>query len=221
MGWQWLVVAMVFALGDWYFVAAGKVKLRLLTKPEVIAALLAGFSLAGGWQSQTFWFGLGLVLAMAGDVFLLLPPRFFLAALTSFLACHLMYIIGFSQELTAPGWGMLFPLVFLLVADFFTYRRVRRAIMARPRGRWLRFPVHFYQIILSMALLAATLTLWRADWPRLAAILASVGALLFFASDTLLAYTRFVRPIRGGRLIVIISYHLGQMALISGVLLRG
>ncbi len=221
MSWPWLATAFGFALVDWHNVAVGKYKWRPLTKTLVILALLAGFTWVGGWQGEYFWFGIGLVFSMAGDVLLALPPRFFLPALSSFLLCHVFYLIGFSQGLTTPGWGVIFPLITLAAADFFIYRRLRRALLARPKSRWLRFPIHFYQIMISLMLFAAMLTLWRTDWPRLAAWLASGGALLFFISDTTLAFNRFAAPIRGGKLIVIISYHLGQIALIAGVLLRG
>lgn len=218
---EWLAIALVFALGDWFAVGAGKSRLRAVTKPGVMLALLAGFSLAGGWQGDRSWFGLGLVFSLAGDIFLMLPQGAFMAGLGAFLIAHIFYIIGFSQGLINPGWVALFPLGLIAIVDFFTYRRLRRAMMARPKGRWMRFPLHAYQIVISLMLVAAALTLWRSDWPKPAAWLAAVGALLFVASDTVLAMNRFASPVRGAKLIVIISYHLGQAALISGTLLRG
>jgi uncharacterized membrane protein YhhN len=218
---EWLALALVFSLGDWYAVGAGMNRLRLATKPGVMLALLTGFSLAGGWRGDAFWFGLGLVFSLAGDVFLMLPPGAFMAGLGAFLIAHIFYIIGFSQGLVSPGWGALIPLGLIAIVDFFTYRRLRRALMARPKGRWMRFPLHGYQIVISLMLVSAALTLWRSDWPKLAGWLAATGALLFAASDTVLAMNRFASPIRGGKLLVIVSYHLGQAALISGVLLRG
>jgi uncharacterized membrane protein YhhN len=217
---EWLALTLVFALGDWVAVGAGKNRVRVITKPGVMLALLTGFSLAGGWQRESFWFGLGLVFSLAGDIFLMLPPGAFFAGLSAFLITHICYIIGFSQGARLPGWGALIPLAMIAAADFFTYRRLRRALMVRPKGRWMRFPLHAYQIILSLMLITAMLTLWREDWPRLAGWLVSTGALLFMISDTVLAINRFTAPVRGGRLIVIISYHLGQIALISGVLLN-
>lgn len=221
MGGEWLAVALLFAAGDWAAVGAGKNRLRLATKPFVMLALLAGFSLAGGWRGNTFWFGLGLVFSLAGDIFLMLPPSAFFAGLGAFLMAHICYIVGFSQGSILPGWSVLIPLGMIAAVDFFTYRRLRRALMARPKGRWMRFPLHAYQIIISLMLVMALMTLWRFDWPRQASWLVSAGALLFVLSDTVLAFDRFAAPVRGGKLIVIVSYHLGQMALISGALLRG
>ena len=51
-------------------------------------------------------------------------------------------------------------------------------------------------------------------WPDAALI--ALGAILFFTSDALLAWNRFVAPIARGKMLVIVAYHLGQMLLILG-----
>ncbi|RMD64170.1 hypothetical protein D6833_04735 [Candidatus Parcubacteria bacterium] len=70
-----------------------------------------------------------------------------------------------------------------------------------------------YALGLGLMLLAAASTLWRPDWPRWGAAGATVGAALFFASDALLAWNRFVHPVARARLKVRILYHLGQWLL--------
>jgi len=221
MDWTWLALALVLALGDWMAVAVGKNKLRVVTKPGVMLALITGFTLAGGWQGETYWFGLALAFSLAGDVMLMLPPGFFTAGLAFFLIGHILYILGFSQGLILPGWSFVILIAILMAVDVLMYRRVSRAVLTRPKGRWILFPLQLYQVVISLMVMMALTTLWRSDWPRLAAWLVSTGALLFFTSDMLLANDRFVNPIRGGKLLVIITYHLGQVALISGALLRG
>jgi uncharacterized membrane protein YhhN len=44
--------------------------------------------------------------------------------------------------------------------------------------------------------------------------------LLFFISDTTLAYNKFVAPLPNGRVIVMITYHLGQILIVLGAALR-
>jgi uncharacterized membrane protein YhhN len=48
---------------------------------------------------------------------------------------------------------------------------------------------------------------------------ASIGALLFFASDAMIALRRFVTRFNGDQLAVIVTYHLGQLLLVLA--LRG
>jgi len=45
-------------------------------------------------------------------------------------------------------------------------------------------------------------------------LVALAGALLFFYSDAILAWNRFVRPIRYGRVVNLVPYHLGQIVLV-------
>ena len=66
-------------------------------------------------------------------------------------------------------------------------------------------------------LLSALLTLSRPDWEMHAALTVSVGATLFMLSDAILAWNRFVRPIKNGRVMNMAAYHLGQIVLVIGV----
>jgi hypothetical protein len=47
-----------------------------------------------------------------------------------------------------------------------------------------------------------------------------VGALFFYLSDIVLAWNKFVSPIRNGRIYNIAMYHIGQIAIIAGVILQ-
>jgi uncharacterized membrane protein YhhN len=47
---------------------------------------------------------------------------------------------------------------------------------------------------------------------------AGVGAVLFLISDTLLAWNRFVRPVRFGSLGVHVTYHVAQGLLVLSLL---
>ena len=40
-----------------------------------------------------------------------------------------------------------------------------------------------------------------------------MGAIAFYASDTMIAWARFLGPVPGGRISVMVTYHLGQLAL--------
>ena len=68
--------------------------------------------------------------------------------------------------------------------------------------------VVFYALVIS----AMVFTAWSS-----AAWLAAVGAMLFAVSDWVLGYQRFVGPLPGRRLSVIMPYHVGQTLLIIGL----
>ena len=51
-----------------------------------------------------------------------------------------------------------------------------------------------------------------------AVALAAVGALLFYASDSLIAWNRFVHPFRWAQPAIMATYHLAQAALVLSLL---
>ena len=166
------------------------------------------------------WFGLALLFSLIGDVALLFPQRLFMAGLGAFLAGHIFYIIGFNQSLPLLQTGSLVILAGIGGLFYILRRRIMNSLERRSAHARLKTAVSIYSVVLSLMLLSAMLTLLRPDWPPAAASLVSLGAGLFFCSDSLLALDRFDRPIPNGQLYVHMSYHLGQLALIGGALLR-
>jgi uncharacterized membrane protein YhhN len=77
-----------------------------------------------------------------------------------------------------------------------------------------------YGMVISIMLLSALLTLYNKEWGTLAAGLVAAGASLFFFSDVILAWNKFVSPIKNGRVVNVILYHLGQISLAVGVILQ-
>ena len=63
--------------------------------------------------------GAALVLSLIGDVFLLLPKRFFLPGLVMFLLAHVSFLIGFTDRSLPLNWISLVIFVVVAVAIFF------------------------------------------------------------------------------------------------------
>jgi uncharacterized membrane protein YhhN len=210
---------LIIAVVDWYAVHTQNKKLEYFAKPGVMVALILWMLLNGGLSSTLIWFTLGLVFSMAGDIFLMLPRERFIAGLVSFLLAHLMYIAGLNQ--TPPAVNLPAAIVAVLVA--LTWLRIYRSISAgltASGNTALKYPVLAYSLVISVMLLSALLTLTGETWQPAAALLVSGGALLFFMSDTLLAWNKFVTPLRNGRLAVIVTYHLGQIMIALGAVLH-
>ena len=76
---------------------------------------------------------------------------------------------------------------------------------ARPGDRSMRS-------VISLMLVSALTPLFEPGWFPIEAALVAAGrgAVLLFCSDALLAWNRFVVPVRGARLLAIVAYHLGQ-----------
>jgi uncharacterized membrane protein YhhN len=82
----------------------------------------------------------------------------------------------------------------------------------------LILPVVLYGTVISVMLYAAMSTIFDPIWKTSASFFVSLGAFLFCASDAILAWNKFVSPIRSGRVWNIVLYYLGQIGLIAGVI---
>ncbi len=150
----------------------------------------------------------GLIFCLGGDVFLMLPAKYFIIGLVSFLVGHLLYIAAFvSDGGFHLAWGWLIP--------FALYGIVYYRVLAPGLGK-LRGPVIVYILaILTMA--------WQAwgRWsavPGTGALLAAIGAALFVVSDSILAYDRFRQKFWAARIIVLTTYWAAQWLIASSVI---
>lgn len=210
--------ALILAGIEWVAVARGRRRFEYVFKPAtLIAVILAAWLLTrgphDGWMARFFL--PGLVLSLAGDMFLLLPgERFFMAGLVSFLLAHLCYIAGLNP--TLPPWPAL---VCLLVVGVIGLPLIRGILsgLRRQNQIELTIPVVIYGLVLSLMLVSALATLFRPEWTPVRRGMVIAGAGLFYASDTMLAWNRFAAPLMRSRLWVMITYHLGQIGLAASI----
>lgn len=211
----WLGLALSTALADWVAVAKGEARLERFAKPLTLLFLLIWFAVRTDLQGASAWFFAGLFFSLLGDVALLFE-RGFLAGLFAFLLAHLCYIVGINSPLGEVSlfWSLPIALILALSAARLL-RRIAQGLAARQM-HGLILPVYAYGLVLSMMLLSALMTLFRRDWSTSAALTLAFGAALFYFSDLLLAWDRFVNPLRRGRLWNMILYHSGQVLLAVG-----
>ena len=210
-------LAILTAIVEWVAVHKNWRKVEYAAKPGVMVFLLAWFMLTSGLRGPVIWFGLGILLSLVGDVFLMLSNerRWFLFGLGAFLLAHVAYILGFNSP-PPPFNGMTFVVALMvLVSALPLIRRVLLGAARKGLRRMIEL-VRVYATVISLMLFSALMTLFRTDWLSMPAYLVSLGAVLFISSDLVLAWNKFVNPVRGGKLVLMITYHLGQMALIAG-----
>ena len=209
MGLLWGLVA-GFAVLDWYAVWRGFSRLEWVAKPLTMVALAgAAWSMGATDSASGRWLLAALALGLVGDVALLSDsePRF-LAGLTAFLLGHLAYVaallpIGPQSLLAAlPGLAAVLLLVALVGRPVLVASR-------REGGAALSGAVAAYMLVIG----AMVVTAWGTARP-----LVAVGASVFMVSDAVLAHDRFVRHRRWAALTVMVTYHLGQVLIVLGVL---
>lgn len=204
--WVFAVAAGAFALTDWWGVWADRPRVRYVAKPATLAALIGVALTLAPSVDPTIrtWLVAGLVLSLAGDVFLMFDEKWFAAGLGSFLLGHIAYVVGL--QLAPTSWaGTVLGLAVVVAAIATIGRRIVVGVAAGEH-RELVAPVVAYLVVISAMSVSAAGT--EAPW-------AVVGASLFYASDATLAWNRFLEPHRWAPLTVMVTYHLGQAGLVA------
>ena len=141
----------------------------------------------------------GLIFSLAGDIFLMLPDRF-VQGLVCFLCAHIFYIAAFVRE--SGG-----ALSFWTFVPFLIYGGLMLRVLWPHLGKMKPAVLMYVAAILAMG--------WAAAGRRLltgqeGSLLAFLGAILFIASDSVLALDKFRRPFRSAQLLILLTYFAGQ-----------
>lgn len=213
-----LIAAFTFSALEALALQKNWFRLEVIAKPGVMVSLFLWLRLSAGLGGTLLWFGLGILLSLMGDVLLMISlDKFFLAGLVAFLLAHIAYIVGFNIPIPEINF---FGIVFAVMIGMGGARAIRRILDRLPatgQGQ-MRLPIIVYSAVISVMLLSAMMKLVDISWSANAAALVSIGAFLFYLSDIILAWNKFVAPIQHGRIYNIAAYHLGQIALIAGVI---
>ena len=203
----WLAAAAVAALADWLAVATSRRRVEYVAKPAVMVALIAfALTLRPASSTERILFVVALAFGLASDVFLMLPRDLFLAGLATALVEHLAYIAGFRTRELHVAW-LLVAVLIALASVAAIFPSIHRSL--RARNPQLVAPVIAYLVVFVVMVASAGGT---------GSPIAFAGALLFFYSDAILAWDRFVKPIPHGRVVNIVPYHLGEALLVLSLL---
>ncbi|MET0150875.1 MAG: lysoplasmalogenase [Acidimicrobiales bacterium] len=203
-----LLVFAAYAFGNWWAVEVGNQRLEWLCKPAAMVALIgAAIAISPDDPSVKIAFIIGLVLSLAGDVFLMLPSDRFLFGLVSFFLAHVAYVVGFL--LAGPEPALLAVGLVVVVAGAGLVgvplvRRVKAGDQAEFAG-----PVMAYMGVISLMVVAA----FGAGNPW-----GIAGASSFYASDATLGWNKFVAETSHDRLAVMVTYHLAQFLLVVSLI---
>lgn len=202
-----VLAALAVAVADWVAVATDNRRAEYVLKPATMVVLIAAALAMGGPDPAVarWWVVAALVASLLGDVFLMLEDRF-VPGLASFLVAHLLYIGAFvSMGIESTPFVLGAALVAVLIRAV----GVRVVVGATQQDRSLGWAVVAYVGVISLMVAFAVGT---------ARPFAIAGALLFYASDALIGWSRFVRPLPQQRIAIMTTYHLGQIGLVLALL---
>lgn len=207
------LIAIVAAVVDWWAVSRRYFRIEYFFKPATLVFLLAAAARTDLPDVKP-WVLTALALSLVGDVALLLvrptatdePDPAFLAGLGAFLLAHIAYLVAFLRHGLHGGHLIIGIVIVVVIAGATLPRVVTRA--ARTDGLVLAVPVCCYAAALGLMTVFAVGT---------TGLLIGAGGVLFLVSDTVLAWERFVRPLRRGPVTVIVTYHLAQLLILIGL----
>ena len=214
VAWAWLGVVAVMAATDWIAVGLERRRLEYLAKPAVMVGLIGlAVSLTPGSPASDaarVWFVAALWFSLVGDVLLMLPRERFVGGLIAFLMAHLEYVVGLVAIVATAGLaigGLVLGVLVVGTVIALVGRPIVRAVRVGRPG--LAVPVVAYLAVISTMVVVACAT---------GRPLAIGGAGLFYASDAILAWDRFVERRRWGRVATHVTYHTGQALLVLSLL---
>jgi len=190
-----------------------------ITKPIVMVGVIGYFLIKVPITPLRLPFLFGMVFSLLGDIFLIpRGTRWFMVGIGAFSLAQLMYIWGFNSSKTSlpvmiAGLGALMAAVFLIhrAVDWLSKTsKLNKAI--------LPFFKAYGALVAAMAI-SGILCLARPAWHTRAAVMAGIGGLLFFISDSMIALDKLDRRLPKYRFWIIFTYHLAQFLIVGAVML--
>lgn len=183
--------------------------LQLVTKAVPVLLLFAWVAQLESQDSR--WIGIGLGLSALGDLCLQISASLFLAGLSAFLCAHLAYVVAFLGRTRRYAMRAAWPVALFGIAAF---------LWLQPHLGGLTLPVLAYVVVICLMMWRAWAQVGEAGLEKRTAWLAALGATSFAISDTLVAYNRFVEPLLGLQILLMLLYWGGQWGIAASVLRR-
>ena len=203
--WYLVFPAVLLLAGLLYSERLQSMKGIFSTKPVlsalfIVVALVQPHPLPGFFQ----YIIAGLVLCMAGDIFLAFRSRsMFQAGLVSFLLGHVFYCIAFFTT-ARFGPATWIVLVLSCALSYTIYSRLK------PHLGTMLVPVVAYIVIITIMVIGAANVLGDSSFALGGRLMVFVGAVSFYISDIFVARNRFVKQEFINRALGLPLYYLGQ-----------
>jgi uncharacterized membrane protein YhhN len=190
-------------------------EIHWIAKPLIVLGLIGHYYFYSSKRSSIFiW---ALAFCWVGDVLLLFQGDiFFMGGLVGFLIGHVLYIVCYKQfqyadkskELLGPQ-KVRFSLPIVLYGTGLV-------VILFPVLDDLKIPVMIYALVLTLMVLNALFRYGRTSVQSF--LFVFLGAILFMASDSMLAINRFLQSFSEAAVLVMMTYCAAQFLIVEGTL---
>ncbi|MFG4005160.1 lysoplasmalogenase [Flavobacterium aquidurense] len=209
-------IYIVFSILYLIFLLTGHENLDLFLKPALIPLLGFGVYFYRKFPSKNILLT-ALLFSWIGDVVLLfadIAEIYFILGLVAFLIAHISYCVLFNKQIMGEIQinKILFGIGSLLIAFYL----IGMVTVLMPNLGELKIPVIIYAAVISTMLLFAFNG--YLIWKKPAALYIFLGAAVFVASDSILAFNKFHAPIERSSFFIMLTYLVAQYLIVVGIL---
>jgi uncharacterized membrane protein YhhN len=158
-----------------------------------------------------------LTLSWIGDIILMFADKgelYFIAGLIAFLLSHISYIILFSKQLRI--YIKKSKIIYWIGVTAIALYLIVMMLILLPSLGDLKAPVFVYALTISIMLLFALKGFL--NWQKPASIYILIGAIIFVASDSILAFDKFYAPLKYSSFLIMVTYLIAQYLIVTGIL---
>jgi uncharacterized membrane protein YhhN len=158
-----------------------------------------------------------LTLSWIGDIILMFADKgelYFIAGLIAFLLSHISYIILFSKQLRI--YINKSKIIYWIGVTAIALYLIVMMLILLPSLGDLKAPVFVYALTISIMLLFALKGFL--NWQKPTSIYILIGATVFVASDSILAFDKFYAPLQYSSFLIMATYLIAQYLIVTGIL---
>jgi uncharacterized membrane protein YhhN len=210
----WIIVFIFLLLANLISTYLNNDTLRSISKPALMPVLAIYFltQTRGIVTPLKVWIMLALGFSWLGDILLMFEENnsiFFLLGLSAFFIAQVFYIVFFHNiRMREYIRGNALLLLVVIVYYF-----ILISIISPHLGD-LKLPVRIYGVVLSFMVMLAMHTMFSKN--RTAGRWMMTGAILFVASDSLLAFNKFYSSFDYAGLMIMLTYGVAQLFITGG-----
>lgn len=185
-------------------------------KPFLLPILLISVYLSNTFSSKKILLT-ALTFSWIGDIVLLFANQgelYFIVGLVAFLISHVFYIVLFNKQTVTKSisnkisFGAGIGLILLYFFGMIT--------TLGPKLGPLTVPVIVYAVVISSMLYFALKGSYQ--WAKIPYQSVLIGAILFIASDSILAFNKFYQAIPFASFLIMVTYLAAQYGIVWGIL---
>ena len=197
-------------------ILTGREDIAWFMKPFLLPFLIVAVYVHQRFSSKNILL-IALTLSWIGDIILLFADKgelYFIGGLVAFLLSHIYYIVLFNKQLKI--YLKKSKIIYWIGITTIIVYLIGMMVVLMPNLGDLLLPVFVYAMTISIMLLFALKGFL--NWQKPANSYIFIGAIIFVASDSILAFDKFYAAMQYDSFLIMITYLSAQYLIVKGIL---